>query len=109
MNIGELRLRVDIYQIVQGTDDFGGVDTIENLNPLGSFWAKIEDRSSASNYARNQQLTVSEYKITIRDAKLPITTSCFVKWEQKQLKIEGIEKQAEGKHHWLILRCSNVG
>lgn len=109
MNIGELRLRVDIFQIVQGTDDFGGVDTIESLPPIGSFWAKIEDRSSVSNYARNQQLTASEYKITIRDSLLPINTSCFVKWGNKQLKIEGIEKQAEGKHHWLILRCSNVG
>jgi head-tail adaptor len=109
MNIGELRQRIDIYEIIQGIDDFGGLDTFDSPVPLGSFWAKIEDRSSASNYGRNQQLTVSEYKITIRDGKLPITTSCFVKWGNLQLKIEGIEKKAEGKHHWLILRCSNVG
>lgn len=105
-----MRSRITIYPIQQVTDGYGSVITSPSPTPLGSFWAKVEDRSSGSNYSHNQQLTQYDYKITIRDSKsFALTTNFFINWNSNQLKIEGIERKDEGKKRFLILRCSKIG
>lgn len=110
MDIAQMRSRIIIYPMLQTVDEFGSVVTTQFPTPIGDFWAKVEDTSSGSNYNHLQQLTTFNYKITIRDStSVTITTDCFVRWNNKQLKIEGIERKDEGKRRFLILRCSEIG
>ncbi len=110
MNIAEMRSRIVIYPMLQTVDEYGSVVTTQFPTPIGDFWAKVEDRNSGSNYSQLQQLTTFDYKITIRDSTmLNVNTDCFVRWNNKQLKIEGIERKDEGKRRFLILRCSTIG
>ena len=106
--VGLMRNRITLKTLGYTTDAGGG--TSSSVVSSYSVWAEIQDRNGGSQFSQGQIQDDYDYKITIRyyPSKV-VTTNTVLEYRGKDLAINSVTNQSEGKNRFLILRCKYHG
>lgn len=102
-----MRNRITVKRWSSVKDDGGGSEPV--LDKSFQRWAKVDTRNGNDQYAEAQHQWKYDYKITVRFIKSdPILNEDTIAYDGKELKIESIQNDEEGKNFFQILRCTTV-
>ena len=104
MNIGILRHRATIQQLVNIDDGAGG--SIETWENVATVWAAIEPLRGNERYTAQQVQSTLTHKVTIRYRE-GIKPQMRLTYEGRIFDIESVI-DIEERHRWLELLCSEV-
>lgn len=104
MDIGGLNRRVDILQLIEERDKFGGV--VGEWRSVARVWAKIEPISGTEYYQAQQVNAETTTRITIR-YRAEINVMHRIQYGAKLYEIIGVSDSETG-HRMIILNCKEM-
>ncbi|HEY8390109.1 MAG TPA: phage head closure protein [Clostridia bacterium] len=104
MTIGELNRRVDVLELFEERDDFGGVTS--NWLTIAQVWAKIEPISGTEFFKAEQISAETTTKITIRYYKT-LNVMHRIRYKDKIYEIKCIS-DLETAHRWTVINCKEL-
>lgn len=103
--IGQMRNKITLKE--WGTAKEAGGGTTKTLASSFQVWAHIEARSGFIQNTNDQRQWPYDYKIKVRcDSR--INEKLTIEHGTKELQINSLQVQEEGKENFFILRCSTL-
>lgn len=104
--IGKLNTRITIKNSGFTIDEAGGPSDLNNDEGY-ELWAKVDARDGRLMTNEKQVQWSYNYKVTFRYERSRIVTSDMViSYDGKDLKINSISYENEGKRKFVVARCS---
>jgi SPP1 family predicted phage head-tail adaptor len=104
MNIGRLRKRVQLQQLVRNQDDFG--EAVPSYSTYATVWASVEPLQGRELEFAQQISAEITHKVTIR-YNAAVTSEHRVVYGERILEIEAVINPEE-RNEMLILMCKEA-
>ena len=105
--IGKMRNKITVNRYTDTQDEGGGTTAV--LSSSFSVWAKVSDRTGQAQSIEARNAWPYNYKIEVRYDRLnPVLQGDVIEYDGKQIKINYLQKNAEGKVFMLTLGGNTI-
>lgn len=104
MTIGELNRRIEVLELQEGRDEYGGV--VGNWLSIGKVWAKIVPGVGRENLINDQVKAVQETIITMRFYPA-MSTKHRIRYQNTLYEVTAVKDIVTG-HRWTEVRAKEI-
>lgn len=104
MTIGELNRRIEVLELREERDAFGGVNG--DWVTVGRVWAKIAPKSGRENFVNQQEQGIQETEITMRFYPA-MSLKHRIRYGEKLYGVTAVKDVVTG-HRWTVITAKEI-